>query len=87
MSDCVHEMFTELRRDLPSLPHLACGDERVAWLSAVKQVIHAMPTPEQQWACCVLLANDLIIHRYPGLELSVAYGWLAKELEVPYVPD
>ena len=86
MSDVLHTMFEELRRDLPPLPHMSQGDERVAWLSAVKQVVQAMP-PTQQWACCVLLADDLVKFRYPGMELSMAYAWLSKELEVRDVTE
>ena len=82
MSDCLTTMFEELRSQLPPLPHMSHGDERVAWLSAVKQVVRAMP-PTQQRACCVLLADDLVKFRYPGMQLSLAYAWLSKELEVP----
>ncbi len=81
--DCIQEMFNELRSQLPPLPSLNCdADARTNWLSGMAQIIAAMPTPEQRWACVVLLANDLVTLRYPGMQLSMAYSWLAKELGV-----
>ena len=75
-------MFTELRAQLPPLPSLVSdGDLRCHWLSAMRQLLQAMP-PEPRWACTVLLANDLVTTRYHGMPLSMAYGWLAKEFGV-----
>ena len=81
--DCIQELFNELRSQLPPLPSLVSNaDARMAWLSGMAQIIAALPTAEQRWACVVLLANDLVTLRYPGMPLSMAYGWLAKELGV-----
>lgn len=82
-TDAVQEMFNELRSQLPPLPSLVSNaDARMAWLSGMAQIIAALPTAEQRWACVVLLANDLVTLRYPGMPLPMAYGWLAKELGV-----
>ena len=82
-TDAVQEMFNELRSQLPPLPSLnSDADARTNWLSGMAQIIQALPSAEQRWACVVLLANDLVTLRYPGMPLSMAYAWLAKELGV-----
>ena len=84
-TDCLQELFAELRSQLPPLPALVSdADARQNWLYAMRQILQAMP-PEQRWGCTVLLADDLITQRYPGMPLSMAYGWLAKEFGVEHL--
>lgn len=85
-TDCLHTMFAELRATMPPLPSLVSdGDRRTQWLASVTQVIQAMPTPTQQWACLTELAALLVTTRYPGLALSQAYAWLAQQCGLEHV--
>jgi hypothetical protein len=75
-------MFDELRRDLPPLPALVSdGDQLQQWLTAMRQVIQAMDTPERRQAATILVADDFVRFRYPWLPLSTVYRHLKSLLE------
>lgn len=79
-TDSLYAMFDELRRDLPPLPALVSdGDQRQQWLTAMRQVIQSM-TPCQAQAATIILADDVVRFRYPGMPLSFAYAWLREQL-------
>jgi len=65
MTDCVMEMFTELRAQLPPLPALVSdADARTNWLSAMRELIQALPTRQQRAAAVIQLADDLVTRRW-----------------------
>ena len=76
-TDSLHTMLLDLRTARPR-PHdgaQAWND----WLESIMQVIRALPSPQSRWACVVLVADDLA-RAFPGMPLSMTYGWLAKEI-------
>ena len=78
------EMVAELRSQLPPLPALVSdADERTRWLSAMRDLIAALPTTRQRTACVIQLADDLVTLRYPGLPLSMAAAWLCDQFGIP----
>ena len=80
MSDCVMEMITELRAQLPPLPALVSdADARTQWLSAMRELVLAMPTHRQRCACIIQIADDLTTLRYPGLPISMVVSWLCGQ--------
>ena len=84
MSDCLLAMFDELRTQLPPLPALVSdADARTQWLSAMRQVVQALPTKRQRTAAVIQLADDLVTSRYPGLPLAMACAWLCDQFGIP----
>lgn len=85
MKDCVLEMFDELRKQLPALPALVSdADARDHWISAMGTIIRAMPTEAQRTAAVILVANDLVTLRYPGLPLPMACAWLCGQFGIQF---
>ena len=81
--DCVMEMYTELRAQLPPLPDLVSdADARTQWLYAMRGMIHALPTRAQRTAAVIQLADDLVTRRYPGMPLSMATAWLCGQFGI-----
>jgi hypothetical protein len=77
------EMFTELRAQLPPLPALVSdADARTNWLSAMRELIQALPTRQQRAAAVIQLADDLVTRRYPGMPLSMAVIWLCGQFGI-----
>lgn len=84
--DVLTVLYAELRDTMPSLPSLVSdADARMTWLAHVAQVVQAMPTPTQQWACLTDLADLLVTTRYPGMPIMTAYHWLARECRLEHV--
>lgn len=84
--DVLTTLYNELRTQLPPLPAMMTdGDRRTTWLANLAQVLQAMKTPEQQWACLTDIADHLNATQYPGLPLAVTYGWLAQQCQLEHV--
>ena len=83
--DCIHAMFQELRAQLPPLPALISdGDARQQWLQGMRSMIQSMPTQRQRAAAVILLSNDLITMRYPGMPLATACKWLCEQFGLTF---
>ena len=81
--DAISEMYTELRAQLPPLPALVSdADARATWLSAMRELIQALPTRAQRTAAVIQVADDLVTRRYPGLPVSMATAWLCGQFGI-----
>ena len=79
-TDCVLDMFEELRTQLPPLPALVSdADARTRWLSAMQTIILSLPTKRQRTACVIQVADDLVTLRYPGLPIGMVAVWLCQQ--------
>ena len=74
------EMLEELRAQGRTIQPWQ-ADEREQYLTAVVQVICALPTPSQQWAAMVLVANDLCL-QFPGMPLAMAFLAIQQRMGV-----
>lgn len=77
MTDALVQMVDDLRA---SRPMIAQADEWARWERGIVQAIAALPTPEQQWASVVLVAQDLV-QAMPGMPLAMAYGFLCAKVK------
>ena len=77
--DVMMELFAEHRANLPPLPSLISdGDQRATWMRDMKDLLQAM-RPAPRAACLILVANDLVTLRYPGMRLDFAVRFLCRE--------
>lgn len=73
-SDCITELFNEIRR---ARPPIYDGDLWHTWLAAMAQVLMAFHDPARRWAAMVLVAYDLM-QEMPGLGMDLAYGTIEQ---------
>ena len=76
--DSLVELFDSIRHERPPI---YCADEYAAWERSMGQVLLGFTNYEQQWACKVLIANDLSCH-IPGLPLSMAYARVEQMMKI-----